>query len=103
MYKSTNGGVSWKAINGGLNHAPGYALAIDSTNQEILYVGSNDGGVLKFVTSAGSAKGVAAGSARSLTGCWWLLFAVLAGVGVFACWRNSQFKQKTIKMELNQP
>jgi photosystem II stability/assembly factor-like uncharacterized protein len=57
MYKSTNGGGSWSAINVGLSNlgfvACPNALAIDLITPTTLYAGTQDGGVFKS-TNGGS-------------------------------------------------
>src|SRR5688572_1798880 len=43
VYKSTNGGASWTAINTGLGRFPAvHALAIDPVTPTTLYAGTND-------------------------------------------------------------
>lgn len=51
LYKSTNGGASWIAVNNGLSWVGGglsqitLSLAIDPTNSQTIYAGTNGGGV----------------------------------------------------------
>src|SRR5262245_27917922 len=47
VYKSTNGGVSWTAVNSGLSSTTVLALAIDRSMPAILYAGTSGGGVFK--------------------------------------------------------
>jgi hypothetical protein len=54
VFKSTNGGSSWSAINNGLTDAPYvFSLAIDPTNSQNVYAGT-DGGVFKSTTGGTS-------------------------------------------------
>jgi hypothetical protein len=44
VFKTTNGGASWNAVNTGITNANSvYALAIDPTNSQILYAGTGNG------------------------------------------------------------
>src|SRR5207237_7051189 len=52
MFKSTNGGVSWTAVNSGLTNTSVYALAIDPSTPATLYAGTFGGGV--FITNNGA-------------------------------------------------
>ena len=45
-FKSTDGGSSWSAINSGLTNTDVSSLAIDPTNTQVIYAGTN-GGVFK--------------------------------------------------------
>jgi hypothetical protein len=47
VFKSTNGGMSWKPVNTGLTSTRIGSLAIDPMNTQILYTGSEDAGVFK--------------------------------------------------------
>ena len=53
MFKSTNGGADWSAVNIGLTNYYVYALAIDPATPSTLYAGT-DGGVFKS-TNGGAA------------------------------------------------
>jgi len=46
MFKSTNGGATWSAVNTGLSNKEVWALAIDPINTNTIYVGTY-GGVFK--------------------------------------------------------
>jgi photosystem II stability/assembly factor-like uncharacterized protein len=52
VFKSTNGGANWSAVNTGLTNLYVNALAIDPTNPNTLYAGTNGGGVFKSTTAA---------------------------------------------------
>ena len=47
VFKSTNGGTNWTAINTGLTNTYVYALAIDPQTPDTLYAGTDGGGVFK--------------------------------------------------------
>jgi uncharacterized repeat protein (TIGR01451 family) len=47
MAKSANGAASWSAINSGLTNSTELSLAIDSSNPNVVFVGSSGGGVFK--------------------------------------------------------
>ena len=47
VFKSTNGGTNWTAINTGLTNTNVCALAIDPQTPETLYAGTDGGGVFK--------------------------------------------------------
>jgi hypothetical protein len=49
VFKSTNGGASWSAVNTGLTNTSVLALAIDPLTPSTVYAGTNGGGV--FVSS----------------------------------------------------
>ena len=53
MFKSTNGGASWTAINSGLTNNWVNALAIDALSPNNVYLGTN-GGVFKSRTGGWS-------------------------------------------------
>ena len=53
VFKSTNGGASWSAVNSGLTETKVWALAINPTTTSTLYVATNYGGVFKS-TNAGA-------------------------------------------------
>ena len=40
VFKSTNGGANWQAVNAGLNSTAVYALAIDPATPSTLYAGT---------------------------------------------------------------
>ncbi len=52
--KSTNGGLSWSAINTGLSNRSIRALAVDPANPQTLYAGTLGGGVFKSSNGGGS-------------------------------------------------
>ena len=54
MFKSTNGGAAWSAVNTGLTNTVVYALAIDPATPSTLYAGTDGGGVFKS-TNGGAA------------------------------------------------
>ena len=60
VFKSTNGGRSWTAINAGLTSAYGlsapsiFALAIDPSAPATLYASTYTGGVFKSTDGGGS-------------------------------------------------
>lgn len=45
VFKSTDGGASWGAVNSGLTTLSTKTLAIDPRNPSTVYVGSSGGGV----------------------------------------------------------
>jgi photosystem II stability/assembly factor-like uncharacterized protein len=47
VYKSTNGGTSWSAVNNGLTSISILSLAIDPANSQTVYAGAASGGVFK--------------------------------------------------------
>jgi hypothetical protein len=47
VFKSTNGGTNWSAVNTGLTNTYVYALAIDPATPTTLYAGTWGGGVFK--------------------------------------------------------
>ena len=51
MFKSTNGGENWGAINTGLTTSYVEALAIDAATPDTLYAGTWRGGVFKSTNS----------------------------------------------------
>ncbi|MFI5396803.1 MAG: hypothetical protein ACHQ9S_14805 [Candidatus Binatia bacterium] len=57
VYKSTDGGVSWVAMDGGLNGSPVLALALDPTNAQTLYAGGY-GGVFQSTDGGASWSGM---------------------------------------------
>ena len=54
MFKSTNGGGNWTAVNTGLPETYVYALAIDPATPTILYAGTYGGGVFKSTNGGGN-------------------------------------------------
>ncbi|GFP36155.1 hypothetical protein HKBW3S43_01942, partial [Candidatus Hakubella thermalkaliphila] len=44
MFKSTNNGSSWTAINSGLTTLLIKSIAIDPTNSQLVYIGTYGGG-----------------------------------------------------------
>jgi photosystem II stability/assembly factor-like uncharacterized protein len=60
VFKSTNGGTSWTAINSGLTITSVYALAIDPSTPAMLYAGT-DGGVFKSTNGGTSWAAVNSG------------------------------------------
>ena len=77
VFKSTNGGNSWQAINADLSKTPVWALAIAPTTPSTLYAGTS-GGVFSIRQVA--AKLVGTGTAASCTDA--ALNAALAGGGL---------------------
>lgn len=53
VYKSTNSGESWTAVNTGLSNISIISLAIDSIDGKTVYAGTGDGGIYR-TTNAGS-------------------------------------------------
>jgi photosystem II stability/assembly factor-like uncharacterized protein len=53
VFKTADGGASWKAIKTGITNDLIYSLAIDPTNRQIVYAGTNNNGVFK-TTNGGS-------------------------------------------------
>ena len=54
MFKSTNGGGNWSAVNTGLTTTVVRALAIDPATPTTLYAGTYGGGVFKSTNGGGS-------------------------------------------------
>lgn len=52
VYKSTDAGFSWSAMNSGLSDQDVLSLAIDPTNNSTIYAGTQGGGVFKTTDSA---------------------------------------------------
>ncbi|HFD39136.1 MAG TPA: VWA domain-containing protein [Anaerolineae bacterium] len=72
IYKSTNGGATWFAVNNGLGDEKWfYAITIAPTNSQVLYAGGNSSGVFKSTDGGSSWTAVNSGlgdlSVRSLT------------------------------------
>ena len=63
MFKSTNGGANWSAVNTGLTDTEVYALAIDPTTPATLYAGTY-GGVFKSTNGGGDWSAVNTGLTR---------------------------------------
>jgi photosystem II stability/assembly factor-like uncharacterized protein len=60
VFKSTDGGTTWSAVNSGLTNTAVFALAIDPTTPNTLYAGTGGGGVFK--STNGGATWVATGT-----------------------------------------
>ena len=54
VFKSTNAGTRWTAVNNGLTRTDVNVLMIDPTNSSTLYAGTEDGGVFKTTNGATS-------------------------------------------------
>jgi photosystem II stability/assembly factor-like uncharacterized protein len=65
VFRSTDGGMTWSAVNNGLNNRWVRSLAIDPTDPSTLYAGTNGGGVFK--TTSGGADWVAINSGLTST------------------------------------
>jgi len=52
VFKSSNGGQSWTAVNAGLTNTYVITLAIDPSAPATLYAGTNSGGVFRFVAAS---------------------------------------------------
>jgi photosystem II stability/assembly factor-like uncharacterized protein len=61
VFKSTNGGGVWSAVNSGLAATRVEALAIDPLTPTTLYVGTYDGGVFKSTDGGGAWSAVNSG------------------------------------------
>ena len=61
VFKSTNGGGNWSAVNTGLTNTNVYALAIDPATPTTLYAGTHDGGVFKSTNGGGNWSAVNTG------------------------------------------
>ncbi len=61
MFKSTNGGGVWSAVNTGLTATNVYALAIDPATPSTLYAGTIGGGVFKSTNGGGAWSAVNTG------------------------------------------
>jgi hypothetical protein len=57
VFKSTDEGESWTAMNNGLLDFPVYALAIDATAPTTVYAGTFGGGIFKSMDGGGGAAG----------------------------------------------
>jgi photosystem II stability/assembly factor-like uncharacterized protein len=53
IYKSIDGGISWRPIHNGLKRAAIVSLIIDASNPQILYAGTNWGGIYKTQDGGG--------------------------------------------------
>jgi photosystem II stability/assembly factor-like uncharacterized protein len=65
MYKSTNSGRNWNAVNTGMTGGTGYSLVIDPTTPTTLYVGTYTGGIFKSTNGGGNWSAVNTGIANS--------------------------------------
>ncbi|GEM_PF-941027 len=54
VYKSTNGGADWYAVNGELTNTNVRCLVVDPDNPDILYAGTFGGGVFKTIDGGAS-------------------------------------------------
>ena len=61
MFKSTNGGGNWSAVNTGLTATDVHALAIDPATPATLYAGTDGGGVFKSTNGGGDWSAVNTG------------------------------------------
>ncbi len=61
MFKSTNGGGNWSAVNTGLAATDVRALAIDPATPTTLYAGTQGGGVFKSTNGGGNWSAVNTG------------------------------------------
>ena len=61
MFKSTNGGGNWSAVNADLTAVDVHALVIDPATPAILYAGTYLGGVFKSTNAGGNWSAVNAG------------------------------------------
>ena len=61
MFKSTNGGGNWSAVNTGLTATGVHTLAIDPTTPTTLYAGTYGGGVFKSTNGGGNWSAVNTG------------------------------------------
>ena len=57
MFKSTNGGGNWSAVNTGLTNAIVRALAIDPATPTTLYAGTVAAACSRARTAAGTGRG----------------------------------------------
>ena len=65
LYKSTNGGSSWTAVNSGLTNLIIYSIAVDPTNSQTIYAGTQFGGVFKSTNGGSSWTAVNSGLTSS--------------------------------------
>ena len=65
MFKSTNGGGNWSAVNTGLTGTTVHALAIDPATPATLYAGT-DGGVFKSTNGGGNWSAVNTGLTNTM-------------------------------------
>jgi len=65
VFKSSNGGGSWSAVNTGLTNTNVHALAIDPQTPATLYAGTDRGGVFKSSNGGGSWSAVNTGLTRT--------------------------------------
>ncbi|MEI6205239.1 MAG: FG-GAP-like repeat-containing protein [Desulfuromonadales bacterium] len=65
VFKSTNGGSSWSAINSGLTKSTINALAIDPSTPQTVYAGTWGGGVFKSTNGGSSWSAVNSGLTNS--------------------------------------
>ena len=61
VFKSTNGGGNWSAVNTGLTDTYVHALAIDPVTPTTLYAGTEGGGVFKSTDGGGNWSAVNTG------------------------------------------
>jgi hypothetical protein len=61
VFKSTDAGNNWSAVNTGLPTTPVLALAIDPTSPKIIYAGTYSGGMFKSTDAGGSWSEISTG------------------------------------------
>ncbi len=66
--KSTDAGATWTAINNGLTIRDGYAMALDPSTPQTLYVGTIGGGVYKSIDGGASWRAANVGLANLSVG-----------------------------------
>ncbi|MEX2116212.1 MAG: YCF48-related protein [Bacteroidota bacterium] len=54
IFRTTDGGVTWKSVNNGLRHKTVYTIAVHPNNSAIVYLGTHGGGVYR--TNNGAKK-----------------------------------------------
>ena len=64
VFKSTDSGGTWAAVNAGLTNSYVYALVIDPVSSATLYAGTHGGGVFKSTDSGGTWAAVNSGLAN---------------------------------------
>ena len=91
MFKSTDGGGNWSAVNTGLTNTDVRALAIDPATPATLYAGTYGGGVFKSMNGGGNWTAVNTGLTNTYVFALAIdpatpatLYAGTSGGGVFA-------------------
>ena len=99
VFKSTNGGMTWTALNSGLTHLDVFSLAVDPTNPATVYAGgggrvfkSTDGGQTWVLASNGIVLGLPPVSVTEIVIDPTNPSTIYAATGKFGCGGDGVFK-----------